>query len=567
MSAVTGKWWQEGVFYQIYPRSFADSNGDGIGDLQGIISKLDYLAELGITAVWLSPVYQSPNDDNGYDISDYQAIMADFGTMADWEALLAGLHARGIRLVMDLVVNHTSDEHHWFVESRKSKENPYRDYYIWRKGKDDPEHPEPNNWGSFFSGSAWKHDPQTDEWFLHIFSQKQPDLNWENGRVRDDVFDMMTWWLDKGVDGFRMDVINFISKAPGLPDGAVHGDARYGDGAAYYINGPRLLEFLGEMNQRVLAGRDVVGIGETPGVDPDYAAKVVNPETGPLDMVFQFEHMGLDTDPAGTSKFDVAPWSLEALKQVTVRWQNGLEGRGWNALYLSNHDQPRQVSRFGNDTRYWRESAKLLATFLHTQQGTPFIYQGEELGMTNVPFDSIEDYRDIETLNFFREQRALGRSETELLHGIHVKGRDNSRTPIQWDDSPNAGFTTGTPWIKVNPNYNEINAAQQIADSESIFHYYRRIVALRKQHPVLIYGRFQLVLASHPQIFAYTRTHGDSVLLVLLNFSDTSATPAGIVDETGHAGGDVLIGNYARSGRIEMEGLSLAPWEAVVVKV
>jgi len=574
---MSGKWWQEGVFYQIYPRSFMDSNGDGIGDLRGIISKLDYLQELGIAAVWLSPVYESPNDDNGYDISDYQAIMAEFGTLADWEELLAGLHARGIRLVMDLVVNHTSDEHAWFIESRKSTENPYRDYYIWRKGKPDTDHsginhpginhPEPNNWGSFFSGSAWKYDESTDAWFLHLFSARQPDLNWENPAVRNDIFSMMKWWVEKGVDGFRMDVINLISKTPGLPDGKIYNGARYGDGSPYYMNGPRLVEFLDEMKQKVLSQGDLVTIGETPGVNPEYASILTNTQSGPLDMVFQFEHMALDSDPAGSSKFDVVPWRLADLKQVTVRWQEGLAGKGWNSLYLSNHDQPRHLSRFGDDGVYWKQSAKLLATFLHTQQGTPFVYQGEELGMTNVPFASIEECRDVESLNYFHTQVAAGRDAESIMRSIRHKGRDNSRTPVQWDDSPNAGFSTGTPWLAVNSNYTTINAAQQMSDPESIFRYYQRLIALRKEEPVLIYGAFDLRLADHPQVFAYTRTLGESRLLVLLNFSGSEADASAVTGEIGALQGEVVLANYPHAKSVALDGLTLRPWEAIVVRI
>ena len=393
-------WWKESVVYQIYPRSFKDGNGDGIGDLRGIIQKLDYLKELGVNVIWLSPVYKSPNDDNGYDISDYQDIMEEFGTLADWDEMLAEMHKRGIKLVMDLVVNHTSDEHPWFVESRKSKDNPYRDYYIWRPGKDGRE---PNNWQSFFSGSAWKYDAATDEYFLHLFSKKQPDLNWENPKVRQEVFEMMHWWLKKGIDGFRMDVINMISKVPGLPDAAVVTDARYQFGGQYFMNGPRLLEFLGEMKQKVLSTRDILTVGETPFLTTKQAVEITHEETGPLNMLFQFEHMDLDKDPNG-SKWDFKALDLLDLKRVMTRWQKDLEDKGWNSLYLSNHDQPRALSRFGDDGRYRVESAKMLATFLHMLQGTPYVYQGEEIGMTNVKFESISDYRDIETLNMYKEQ-------------------------------------------------------------------------------------------------------------------------------------------------------------------
>ena len=459
-------WWKESVVYQIYPRSFYDSNGDGIGDLRGIIAKLDYLKELGVDVVWLSPVYQSPNDDNGYDISDYQAIMDEFGTMADWEEMLAGMHARGIRLIMDLVVNHTSDEHAWFVESRSSVDSPRRDYYIWRPGR--PDGGAPNNWGSFFSGSAWQRDEATGEYYLHLFSTKQPDLNWENPAVRADIYAMMDWWLQKGIDGFRMDVINMISKVPGLPDvPAPAGESGPQFGGQYFINGPRLLEFLGEMKREVLDRYDIFTVGETPLVTTEHGIQLTHAEHGPLNMLFQFEHMEVDSE-IGAGKWTRRRFDLRDLKQVITRWQKDLEGQGWNSLYLANHDQPRTVSRFGDDGRYRVESAKLLATFLHMLQGTPYIYQGEEIGMTNVSFASIEDYRDLETLNMYREAVGRGADPQEVLGFIHARGRDNARTPMQWDASPSAGFSSGRPWLAVNPNYPAINVAADRAAADSI---------------------------------------------------------------------------------------------------
>ena len=554
-------WWKESVVYQIYPRSFCDSNGDGVGDLRGIIGKLDYLQHLGIDVVWLSPVYKSPNDDNGYDISDYQDIMDEFGTLSDWEELLAGMHQRGIKLVMDLVVNHTSDEHPWFVESRKSKENPYRDYYIWRPGK---EGREPNNWASYFSGSTWQLDEATGEYYLHLFSRKQPDLNWENPKVRAEVFKLMRWWLDKGIDGFRMDVINMISKTPGLPDVPASGRDRYQYGGQYFLHGPRLMEFLHEMQQHALAGHDVLTVGETPGTSPQQASELTNEESGVLSMVFQFEHMGLD---GGESKWQVKPWSLLELKQVMTRWQKGLEGRGWNSVYLTNHDQPRALSRFGDDGVYRVESAKLLATFTHLLQGTPYIYQGEELGMTNVAFPSIDDYRDIETLNAYREMvEEKGVAPQAAMASIYAKGRDNARTPVQWDESPQAGFTTGTPWIKVNPNYPAINAQLALADPDSIFHYYRRLIQLRKDNPVMVYGAYDLILDDHPQIYAFTRTLDDDRLLVLLNFS--AGTPVfDLPADIAVAGQELLIGNYPVDPAEEIRRLSLRPYEARVYRL
>jgi oligo-1,6-glucosidase len=558
-------WWKESVVYQIYPRSFADGDGDGIGDLRGIIGKLDYLKELGVDVVWLSPVYKSPNDDNGYDISDYQDIMDEFGTLADWEELLAGMHERGIRLIMDLVVNHTSDEHPWFVESRKSKDNPYRDWYIWRPGKDGRE---PNNWSSAFSGSAWEYDAATDEYYLHIFSKKQPDLNWENPAVRQAVYDMMHWWLQKGIDGFRMDVINMISKEPGLPDAPVVSDDRYQPGWMYFMYGPRLLEFLGEMKREVLSKYDILTVGETPMVSTEHAIDITHEETGSLNMLFQFEHMDIDKDRStASSKWNHMPFNLADLKRVMSGWQNDLAGKGWNSLYLSNHDQPRAVSRFADDGRYRVESAKLLATFLHTLHGTPYIYQGEEIGMTNVAFDSIDDYRDIETLNMYREAVGeKGADSAAVLAMLHTKSRDNARTPMQWDDGPNAGFSSGTPWIKVNPNYPAINVEQAQADPNSIFHYYRQLIQLRRQHPVIVYGTYELVADTDERIYAYTRTLDDERLLVVLNFSaDTPvfASPAGIAS----ASHELLIANYPVDAAGDSSQITLRPFEARVYRL
>ncbi|MHC0039037.1 glycoside hydrolase family 13 protein [Pseudoneobacillus sp. C159] len=554
---MTKQWWKEAVVYQIYPRSFMDSNGDGVGDINGIISKLDYLKELGIDVIWLSPVYQSPNDDNGYDISDYRAIMDEFGTMSDWDKLLDEMHKRGIKLIMDLVVNHSSDEHAWFVESRKSKDNPYRDYYIWREGKDGKE---PNNWESVFSGSAWKYDEATGEYFLHLFSQKQPDLNWENPKLRHEIYDLMKFWLDKGIDGFRMDVINFISKVPGLPDGDNPEGKRYVSGAQYYMNGPRIHEFLQEMNQKALSGYDVMTVGEMPGVTVEEAKLYTGEDRGEVNMVFQFEHVDLDAGPGG--KWDLRPMTLNALRDNFTKWQKGLEEVGWNSLYLNNHDQPRMVSRFGNDSEYRVESAKMLATFLHTLKGTPYIYQGEELGMTNVRFTTIDEYRDIETLNMYREKVVENGEDVEtVMQSINVKGRDNARTPMQWDDSEHAGFTTGEPWITVNPNYKEINAKSSLADPGSVFHYYRRLIGLRKENPIMVYGSYDLILANHAQIYAYVREYEGQKLLVMLNFSGEETLfelPEGIT----YIEKRLLISNYEVSGDESIESIPLKPYEA-----
>lgn len=557
-------WWKESVVYQIYPRSFMDSDSDGIGDLRGIIQKLDYLKELGVDVVWLSPVYKSPNDDMGYDISDYRDIMDEFGTLTDWEDLVAGLHSRGIKLVMDLVVNHTSDEHPWFVEARKSKENPYRDFYIWRPGKDGRE---PNNWLSFFGGSAWAYDALTGEYYLHLFSRKQPDLNWENPQVRREVYAMIRWWLDKGVDGFRMDVINLISKVPGLPDAPMVTSNHYQWGGQYFIHGPRLMEFLQEMNQQALAPYDTLTVGETAEVTTAQAVELTNPQTGPLNMVFQFEHMGLDADPGAPLGWGWRRWGLLELKQIMTRWQKDLEGKGWNSQYLSNHDQPRQVSRFGDDDHYRVESAKLLATFLHLLQGTPYIYQGEEIGMTNIAFPSIEDYRDIWTLNAYREMvEEKGMDQKAFMELVHKKSRDNARTPMQWDDSANAGFTTGMPWIGVNPNYHEINAAQALADSQSIFYYYQRLIRLRKADPVIVYGQYDLILDDHPEIYAFTRSLEDDCLLVILNF--TANTPVFVLpDDLSAENSASLIANYPVDGAEDIRQLTLRPFEARVYRL
>lgn len=559
------EWWKESVVYQIYPRSFYDSNGDGIGDLRGIIEKLDYLKELGVNVIWLSPVYQSPNDDNGYDISDYQAIMAEFGTLADWEEMLDGMHRRGIKLVMDLVVNHTSDEHPWFQESRQSKDNPYRDWYIWRPPKDGRE---PNNWASFFGGSAWQYDDLTGEYYLHLFSRKQPDLNWENPQVRTAVYDMMHWWLQKGIDGFRMDVINMISKAPGLPDVPATTTDSYQFGGAHFINGPRLMEFLREMKQNVLSHYDILTVGETPLVTTQNGIEITHEETGVLNMLFQFEHMDIDADKGGDgARRSIRSWSLLELKQIMSRWQKDLEGKGWNSIYLSNHDQPRAVSRFGNDGRYRTESAKLLATFTHMLQGTPFIYQGEEIGMTNVAFDAIEDYRDIETLNLYRELTGeKGIDPQPVMSLLHAKSRDNARTPMQWDDGPNGGFSSGQSWIKVNPNYQEINAQQALADPHSIFYYYQQLIRLRQQYPVIVYGTYDLILSAHEQIYAFTRALDEERLLVMLNFSADTAVFA-LPPHISFTDHNLLIGNYKVGATEDIRLLNLRPYEAQVYRL
>ncbi|HEY5895621.1 MAG TPA: alpha-glucosidase [Chthoniobacterales bacterium] len=560
------KWWKESIVYQIYPRSFCDGNRDGIGDLRGIIQKLDYLENLGVNVVWLSPVYKSPNDDNGYDISDYQDIMEEFGTLPDWEEMLAEMHRRGIKLLMDLVPNHTSDEHPWFVESRKSRDNPYRDYYIWRPGK---EGREPNNWESLFGGSAWQCDTASGEYYLHIFSRKQPDLNWENPKLRGEIYRMMHWWLKKGIDGFRLDAINLISKAPGLPNAPVTVAAnQFQFPGKCVFNGPRLIEFLTEMKREVLSNYDIFTVGETALVTTEHAIDITHEETGPLNMLFQFEHMDLDVDRTSSApRWSRKPLDLLDLKQVITRWQKELDSKGWNSFFLANHDVPRAVSRFGDDGQYRVESAKMLATFVHMLHGTPYVYQGEEIGMTNVKFDSIEDYRDIETLNMYRafvEERGL---DPKVVMGmIHEKSRDNARTPMQWDASEHAGFTTGTPWMKLNPNYDEINVRQAMADPESIFYYYQKLIGLRKENPIIVYGKYDLILDTHEEVYAFTRSLGGERLLVVLNFTRNTPVVALPSDVT-YSNTEVLISNYTIDSAEDIRLLTLRPFEARVYRM
>ena len=545
-------WWKEAVVYQIYPRSFCDSNGDGIGDLNGITSKLDYLKELGIDVIWLSPVYKSPNDDNGYDISDYEDIMTEFGTMDDFDKMLAAAHERGIKIVMDLVVNHTSDEHPWFVESRSSKDNEKRDYYIWKEGKDGKE---PTNWGSAFSGPAWKYDEKTDMYYLHLFSVKQPDLNWENPKVRKEVFDMMTRWCEKGIDGFRMDVISLISKPEGYPDAKVVG--LYGD-MGICANGPKVHDYLKEMNEKVLSKFDIMTVGETAGVTLEEAKKYANTDGSELNMVFQFEHM--DLDGGEKFKWSTQPMLLVPLKENLSKWQKGLDGVAWNSLYFCNHDQPRIVSRLGDESDAYRElSAKCIATCLHMMQGTPYVYQGEELGMTNTVFNSVDDFRDLESVNAYRELVESGLyTDGDMFPKIAHKSRDNARTPMQWDASENAGFTTGTPWIAVNPNYKKINVEDQLKREDSVFHYYQKLIRLRKENEIIVYGNYELLLPEDENIFAYIRTLDNQKLLVVCNFSKSEQK----FDFSGYENAKVLISNYNRDAG--KDGI-LKPYEAIVL--
>lgn len=536
-------WWQEVVVYQIYPRSFKDSNGDGIGDLPGIIEKLDYLEKLGIGAIWLSPVYQSPNDDNGYDISDYEAIMTEFGTMEDMDRLIAEAKKRNIRIIMDLVVNHTSDEHAWFVEARKSKDNPYRDYYVWADPSEDGG--VPNGLRSAFSGSAWQLDEATGQYYLHLFSKKQPDLNWQNEKVRQAVYQMMNFWIDKGIGGFRMDVIDLIGK---VPEKEITG------------NGPRLHEFLQEMNQATFGKHDLLTVGETWGATPEIAKLYSNPDRHELSMVFQFEHIGLDQQEGG-EKWDLAPVDLGKLKQIFAKWQTELDNQGWNSLFWNNHDLPRMISRWGNDGQYRVESAKMLAILLHMQKGTPYIYQGEEIGMTNTAITDISQARDIETINMYHERLANGYAKEDIIHSINVKGRDNARRPVQWNHHAFAGFSTVEPWIAVNDNYEKINVEQALADPDSIFYTYQKLIALRKANPIMIWGDFELV-DTQEEVFAYLRKYQGETWLVVTNFSNEAHD----FKYDNAKAKEIVIENMPVQ-LSECLDLTLKPWQAFVVKL
>ena len=643
VSSIDRQWWKEAVVYQIYPRSFNDSNGDGIGDIPGIIEKLDYIDELGVDVVWLNPVYESPEADNGYDISNYRAIMDQFGTMADWEELLEGLHDRDMRLIMDLVVNHVSDEHEWFVKAREDPDSKYRDYFHWAEGRPvesdggaiepelesesgsesesesepesesgsgtgsgsrlgssssdtgadsdigdgadgaDPADPDgdrvesdgglgrrgtlgerpPNNWESFFGGPAWSYDEASDDWYLHIFHEKQPDLNWENPEVREEIFEMMEWWLEKGIDGFRMDVVNLLSKPEGLPDG--EDETAIVRGADKFVNGPRIHEYLGEMYDRVLSRYDVMTVGEMVDLDLEEAKRFVGPHGDGMSMAFNFDHMRLDFGRHG--RWDRGEWSVFELKRTLTHWQRGLAGEGWNSIYMGNHDEPRMVSRFGDDEEYRRESAKLLATLLMTLQGTPYVFQGDELGMTNYPFSSLDEVRDVDTIRNIEVARQRGRftGEEEMLELVRHRSRDNARTPMQWTDAPGAGFTDGEPWIPINPNHAEINAEAEREDPDSIFHYYREIIDLRHERDVLVYGNYDLHIDEHDRLWVYSRTLGDEQVLVVLNFSaeETLFVPP---DEFDGRGGEVLMSNYdVEDGSLRTR--ELRPYEAHVYDV
>lgn len=537
------RWFEQAVVYQIYPMSFNDSNGDGIGDIPGIIEKLDYLKELGVDVIWLSPVYQSPMDDNGYDISDYYAIHPMFGTMDDFKRLLDEAHKRGLRIIMDLVVNHTSDEHVWFKEALKGKDNPYRDYYIWRQPN--PDGSAPNDILSVFSGPAWQYDEASGEYYFHMFSKRQPDLNWQNPELREEIYRMINWWLDLGIDGFRLDVIDHIGKDV---------DQKI------IVDGPYLYDYLDEMYERCFKGRDILTVGETPGSTVEMARRLTNKERPILSMIFNFQHIGLDEIP-GQGKWALKPLDLRDLKRVFTNWQVELHDLGWNSLYWSNHDQPRIISRWGDASTEENRvrSGKMLATLLHMMEGTPYIYQGEEIGMTNVKFPELSDYRDIETLNMYKEKREQGWTHDQIMTSIYAKGRDNARTPMQWDDSENAGFTTGTPWMKVNPNYKNINVKQALADKNSLFYYYQQLIQIRKQERVIQVGTFELLEEDHPQLFMYRRHHANEHLLVICNFVGEEVNVT--IEDHDY---EMLISNY-EDVTINPE-MTLRPFEAIALK-
>ena len=557
-------WWQKSVVYQIYPRSFMDSNGDGIGDLQGIISKLDYLRNLGVDVIWLSPFYASPNADNGYDISDYQKIMEEFGTMEDFDELLKEAHQRNLKIIIDMVVNHSSDEQEWFKKSKAGIE-PYRNYYIWRKGVDGKE---PNNWRSNFSGSAWTYSEERQEYYLHLFHKKQPELNWQCAELRNEIYRMMNWWLDKGVDGFRLDVINYIGKNPEFPDGVIGKDG-LGDFVPYAVNLPISHDYIKEMNSQVWHNREgILTVGETPFASTDDAVQYSCLDNTELNMVFQFEHMDLDNAEDG-SKWSDRRIPLLELKRNFSNWQRKLYGKAWNSLYWCNHDQPRVVSRLGNDTdTWWNKSAKMLATCLHFMQGTPYVYQGEELGMTNYPFSDIRDFRDVESINAYHEYtETLHVDSNKMISYLRNKSRDNARTPMQWDETDEAGFTTGVPWMPVNPNYKVINAAAQIGDEDSVYNYYRKLISLRKEHPIIVNGDFELVGEDDADVFVYLRHWKDQILWVACNFTDRMQKI--VSPSSNHAEyrkWHVICDNYSPSGdAFEKDQIELQPYEAVAV--
>ena len=548
-------WWKEAVGYQIYPRSFKDSNGDGIGDLNGIISKLDYLKDLGIDVIWICPMYKSPNDDNGYDISDYQDSMNDFGTMDDFDQLLKEVHKRKMKLIIDLVVNHTSDEHKWFIESKSSKDNPKRDWYIWREGK---EGREPNNWESIFKGSVWEYDNNTEEYFLHLFTKRQPDLNWENKELREAVYKMINWWLDKGIDGFRVDAISHIKKEEGLLDMDNSQGLEYVESFEKHMNVSGIHKYLKELKEKTFDNYDIMTVGEANGVDADEADLWVSEENGKFNMIFQFEHLHL-WGAESENTFNVKNY-----KKVLTKWQKALEGKGWNALYIENHDIPRVISTWGNDREYLRECATAFGLMYFMQQGTPFIYQGQEIGMTNVKFDSIYDYNDVKGINIYKEKIEQGLSKEEALKYVWAVSRDNSRTPMQWDNSNNAGFTDGTPWINVNENYKTINVNNQINDENSILNFYKNMIRIRKENETLVYGSYDLILDEDDKIYAYIRTMGDEKFIVIVNLSHDEVKYS-YEEKLNYS--KLLLSNYKVEAHDMINEFILKPYEARLYKL
>jgi len=554
------KWWKEAVVYQIYPRSFYDSNNDGIGDINGIIKKIDYIKDLGVDVIWLCPIYKSPNADNGYDISDYKNVMDEFGEIEDVDKLIKEVHNKGMKIILDLVVNHTSDEHNWFEKSKQSTDSAFRDYYIWKDGNGDLP---PNNWGSIFGGSAWKYDQKTNQYYLHLFDVKQPDLNWEKSKVRNKIYENMRWWLDKGIDGFRMDVINMLSKDLNFPDGKIMRNEKYGDGSQYFLNGPKLYDYLSEMGEEVLFDYDIMTVGETPGFGLVNAIKFSKHKGNDLlNMVFHFEHMSVDRD--NKNKWVNKEIDLKLLKDIYEKWNKGLYKKGWNAIYLGNHDQPRIVSRFGSDKQYRKESAKMLATLLLTMPGTPYLYQGDEIGMTNVKFDDIGKYRDVETINHYRV-KTKSRPKDKVMQQIYRTSRDNARTPMQWNKNVNAGFSQSTPWINLNPNYKEINVESSLKESDSILNYYKKMIKTRKNNKGLIYGKFDTVLYENKSVFAYIRTYEKQKYLIILNFFENYLQiklPDNIkIDEY-----NIIISNYTNN-EYNNKNIALKPYESLVFKL
>ena len=549
-------WWKEAVGYQIYPRSFKDSNNDGIGDIRGIISKLDYLKELGIDVIWICPMYKSPNDDNGYDISDYQDIMDDFGNMEDFDLMLDEVHKRGMKLIIDLVINHTSDEHPWFIESKLSKDSKKRDWYIWRDGKDGAE---PNNWESIFKGSAWQYDENTEQYFLHLFSKRQPDLNWDNEEVRQEIYKMINWWLDKGIDGFRVDAISHIKKEPGLIDMDNPHNLNYVSSFDKHMNVDGIHEYLEELNKNTFSKYDIMTVGEANGVDASESEMWVGEENGKFNMIFQFEHLNLWGE-VGENKFNVKEY-----KKVLTKWQNALEGKGWNALFVENHDIPRVVSSWGNDNEYLEESAKAFALMYFMQKGTPFIYQGQEIGMTNVRFDSIEKYNDVKSINIYEEKINEGVSVNEALKAVASISRDNARTPMQWDSTNYAGFSENTPWIDVNENYKSINVESQLANENSVLNFYKKLIKIRKENPSLIYGRYDMILEEDEKIYAYTRTLDNDKYVVIVNLSDEKALYK--YDDLDLIYENLMLANYKVREHGILKEVVLKPYEARLYKV